>query len=348
MLATSVPLFAVALGLAPLWVGVLVALPNGLPVLLAMTGGRWIDRGGAGRWLAFGTGGMATAPLLLVLARPRPRWPWPSCCWGVPAVRRALASQSFVADLANGRTLERNYATYATLLSAGRLVGPLLAGVAIDAAGFRPPSGSRRPCRVHLRASPGDPWRRRRGGGPACRARCPKARTPPRWRRPLRRPSPAATRARARQRRRAAGGAVERRRVRGHQRAPGLPPGGAAAAGVRGHDDRRADQPRGPLGGARPAPHALPVQAFGGPARTLVVAMSTSRRGRLAGRGTSLTGFVAARSCGDGLRHRRRPAAQPRHRRQPRRSAPARRRAGPAPVAEPGRAARHARDRSGP
>ena len=137
MLATSVPLFAVALGLAPLWVGVLVALPNVLPVLLAMTAGRWIDRGGAGRWLAFGTGGMATAPLLLVLVPSAPALALAQLLLGVFQLFAALSSQSFVADLGGGRALERNYATYATLLSAGRLVGPLLAGVAIDAAGFR-------------------------------------------------------------------------------------------------------------------------------------------------------------------------------------------------------------------
>jgi MFS family permease len=137
MLATSVPLFAVALGLAPLWVGVLVALPNVLPVLLAMTAGGWIDRGGAGRWLAFGTGGMASAPLLLVLVPSAPALALAQLLLGVFQLFAALSSQSFVADLGGGRTLERNYATYATLLSAGRLVGPLLAGVAIDAAGFR-------------------------------------------------------------------------------------------------------------------------------------------------------------------------------------------------------------------
>jgi MFS family permease len=136
MLGTAVPLFAVALGLAPVWVGVLVALPNALPVVLAMPAGRWVDRGGAGRWLAVGTAGMASAPLLLVLAPAAASLAVAQLLIGVFQLFAALASQSFVADLANGRSLERNYASYATLLSAGRLVGPLLAGVAIDARGF--------------------------------------------------------------------------------------------------------------------------------------------------------------------------------------------------------------------
>jgi len=137
MLATAVPLFAVSLGLAPVWVGVLVALPNALPVVLAMPAGRWVDRGGAGRWLALGTAGMASAPLLLFLAPAAASVAAAQLLLGVFQLFAALASQSFVADLGNGRSLERNYATYATLLSAGRLVGPLLAGIAIDVSGFR-------------------------------------------------------------------------------------------------------------------------------------------------------------------------------------------------------------------
>jgi len=136
MLATAVPLFAVALGLAPVWVGVLVALPNVLPVALAMRAGRWIDRGGAGNWLAFGAAGMVSAPLLLALVPSVPALAAAQLMVGVFQLFKALASQTYVADLGGGRALERNYATYATLLSAGRLVGPLLAGIAIDGVGF--------------------------------------------------------------------------------------------------------------------------------------------------------------------------------------------------------------------
>lgn len=137
MMGTSVPLFAVALGLAPLWVGVLVALPNVLPVVLAMRAGTWIDAGGAGRWLLTGAVGMATAPLLLALVPAVPTLAATQLVLGVFQLFKALASQSYVADLSAGGSLERNYATYATLLSAGRLVGPVVAGLAIDGVGFR-------------------------------------------------------------------------------------------------------------------------------------------------------------------------------------------------------------------
>ncbi|MEX2500733.1 MAG: MFS transporter, partial [Trueperaceae bacterium] len=138
MLATAVPLLAVALGMAPAWVGVLVALPNVIPVALGMATGRWVDRGGAGRWLVGGVAGMATAPLLLALAPQAAGLALAQLLLGAFQMVTALASQSYVADATPRGSMERAYATYATFLSAGRLVGPVLVGVLIDAAGFRP------------------------------------------------------------------------------------------------------------------------------------------------------------------------------------------------------------------
>ena len=162
MMGTAVPLFAVALGLAPLWVGVLVALPNVLPVMLAMRAGAWIDVGGAGRWLMAGAMGMATAPLLLALVPAVPTLAVAQLVLGVFQLFKALASQSYVADLSAGGSLERNYATYATLLSAGRLVGPVVAGLAIDGVGF---SGAFALATGVLLVTAAMTWALRRGGG---------------------------------------------------------------------------------------------------------------------------------------------------------------------------------------
>lgn len=137
MLGTAVPLFAVALDVAPLWVGVLVALPNALPVVLAVPAGRWVDGAGAGRWLAAGLIGTASAPLLLALAPGATALAAAQGIVGVFQLFSALAAQSYVAEASSDASLERDYATFATLLSAGRLVGPLLVGVVIDLAGFR-------------------------------------------------------------------------------------------------------------------------------------------------------------------------------------------------------------------
>ncbi len=89
--ATAVPLYAVTLGADAITVGLLVALPNVFPVLLALVAGRLVDRMGALRWLLIGSLGMVSAPLLVVA----------------------------VGGLAP------------------LLVGPLLAGIVIDVAGFR-------------------------------------------------------------------------------------------------------------------------------------------------------------------------------------------------------------------
>jgi MFS family permease len=137
MLGTLVPLFAVDLGLAATSVGVLVALPNVFPVVLAITAGRLVDRLGPTRWLLVGTTGATLGPMLV--------WALP----GVVAVAAAqllvglsqlfttLSAQSLVADVANGRSVTRNFSLFTTTLSAGRMVGPVVAGLVVDLAGFR-------------------------------------------------------------------------------------------------------------------------------------------------------------------------------------------------------------------
>ncbi len=137
MLGTLAPLFAVDLGLPATSVGVLVALPNVFPVLLAITAGRLVDRVGPTRWFLAGTLGATVGPVLV---------------WGLPGVVAlaaaqllvglsqlftTLSAQSLVADVANGRSVTRNFSLFTTTLSAGRMVGPIVAGLVVDGAGFR-------------------------------------------------------------------------------------------------------------------------------------------------------------------------------------------------------------------
>src|SRR5690606_41526863 len=68
MMQVMVPLYAVSLGLGPQWLGVLIALPGVFPVLLALQTGRWVDRGGPGRWFFLGMLGMSAGPALLTLS----------------------------------------------------------------------------------------------------------------------------------------------------------------------------------------------------------------------------------------------------------------------------------------
>jgi MFS family permease len=137
-LGTLVPLYAVQEGATATLIGVLVALPNVFPVVLALTAGRLVDAGGAGRWLVVGTLGMVLAPLVVTLMTGLAALALAQVVIGCFHLFATLSSQSFVAGLANGRSFERNFSWYSTSLAAGRMIGPLLAGVVVDLAGFRP------------------------------------------------------------------------------------------------------------------------------------------------------------------------------------------------------------------
>lgn len=138
MLSTAVPLYAVALGATPLWVGAIVALPSVLPALLGVSTGRWVDRVGPARWLAIGTAGTASAPLLLALAPGMMVLAVAQLALGTFQLFATVAAQSLVAGLGRDGSMARDYARFTTAISLGRLVGPALVGVAIDLAGFRP------------------------------------------------------------------------------------------------------------------------------------------------------------------------------------------------------------------
>lgn len=137
MMAVMAPLYAVSLGLGVEWLGILMALPGVFPVLLALPAGRWIDAFGAARWFYLGIVGMTTAPLLVVLFPGVAALALSRVSLGFFVLMFTLASQSLVAGLQNGRTHEANFAVHSTWLAAGRMVGPVVVGALIDAAGFR-------------------------------------------------------------------------------------------------------------------------------------------------------------------------------------------------------------------
>ncbi len=136
-LGTLVPLYAVREGASATVIGILVALPNVFPVMLALVAGRLVDAGGAGRAFVVGTAGMVLAPLLVTLVSGLGALALGQVLIGLFHLFVTLASQSFVADLSNGRSFERNFSWYSTSLAAGRMVGPVLVGLIVDLAGFR-------------------------------------------------------------------------------------------------------------------------------------------------------------------------------------------------------------------
>lgn len=137
MMMVMVPLYAVNLGLGPQWLGILVALPGIFPVLLALQAGRMVDRGGPGRWFLIGMIGMCVAPALLVVAPGVFSLVASRIVVGAFVLFTALSAQSLTAALDNGRSHQANYGAYSTWLAAGRMLGPVLFGVLLDAFGFR-------------------------------------------------------------------------------------------------------------------------------------------------------------------------------------------------------------------
>jgi MFS family permease len=136
-LATTVPLYALSQAASPALIGALVALPAALPVLIGVRLGERMAGAAAVRWLRRGTVAMAAAPAVLALVPGLVVLAAAQAWVGAAQLAAVLAAQALVASFGRDATVERDYAVYATAVSAGRLVGPVAAGLAIDAVGFR-------------------------------------------------------------------------------------------------------------------------------------------------------------------------------------------------------------------
>ncbi|MDZ7703582.1 MAG: MFS transporter [Trueperaceae bacterium] len=136
MMAPLVPLFGLSLGASPAVIGLLVSAGFVLPLFGALAAGSLVDRRGARPLIVVGALGMTAAPLVVV-ALPT--------LFGVAVAQLGLglahlvvivAAQTLVASLGGGRAREKNFGWYTMFVSAGQLLGPLLAGVLVDSAGF--------------------------------------------------------------------------------------------------------------------------------------------------------------------------------------------------------------------
>jgi MFS family permease len=132
-----VPLLSVSLGASPLLIGGLIAAGNFVPLVLAISLGRMVDRRGA--WpllvagtamLAIGAGIVALVPELVVLAVAQ-------AIGGLGQIVLAVATQTTVAAIGVGRARQRAFGWYTAAVSFGQLLGPLAAGLIVDLAGFR-------------------------------------------------------------------------------------------------------------------------------------------------------------------------------------------------------------------
>ena len=132
-----VPLYAIRLGASPLLLGVLIASGHLLPMLVAMSVGRIVDRVGPMRILALGVIGSLVAPCAVIVTPSLATLAIAQIVAGLGQICLAVASQSLVASLGTAERTDRNFAWYGTALSVGQLLGPLTSGVIADLLGLR-------------------------------------------------------------------------------------------------------------------------------------------------------------------------------------------------------------------
>lgn len=136
MLLIAVPLYALELGASPLEVGVILSAPYLLPLVFAIPLGGLIARVGAKTIMLIGATGMVAGPWLILLSPGFNGLILAQLIVGFAHMVMVLAGQSVISGLGHGKKLEQYFGWYTTCLSAGQLVGPVLAGSLIDSKGL--------------------------------------------------------------------------------------------------------------------------------------------------------------------------------------------------------------------
>ncbi len=130
-------LAAINQGATPLEIGMLMALYALLPMLLAVQGGRLVDRVGAFRPIAIAGAIMAAGVLLPFGAPGLPMLFVTAAVVGTAFMMQHIALNHVIGSI--GQPAERavNFSWFALGYSISGFLGPLLAGFAIDLAGYR-------------------------------------------------------------------------------------------------------------------------------------------------------------------------------------------------------------------
>ncbi|WP_372965691.1 MFS transporter [Marinobacter sp.] len=135
MLLITIPLTALELGASSAMVGVILSAPYLLPLVLAIPLGGLITSWGAKRSIVAGGLGLVLGVLSILALPGFVGLVLAQLVVGVAHMVMILAGQSVVSGLGQGKVLERYFGWYTTCLSAGQLIGPLLAGWLLDTRG---------------------------------------------------------------------------------------------------------------------------------------------------------------------------------------------------------------------
>lgn len=131
----AVALDALNMGASPFTVGVLMALYALLPMLLAVSAGRYCDRVGARRPMLVGCALIAAGASLPFLSRGMPALFASAALLGVGFMVFQVAAQNATGEL-GGDDRARSFSLLALGYSVSGFVGPLVAGLTIDHLGF--------------------------------------------------------------------------------------------------------------------------------------------------------------------------------------------------------------------
>ena len=132
-----ISLYALDLGASPLVVGVLFSMYSVFPVLLAVYAGKLSDRYGSRRLVLFGAAGLVVG-LLIPFAVPKLAALYASATLiGLCYIFYVVAVQNLIGAIGEGHARTRNYSIFSIGVGLTALLGPLIAGVAIDAIGHR-------------------------------------------------------------------------------------------------------------------------------------------------------------------------------------------------------------------
>lgn len=133
----TVSLYALSLGSSPLVVGVLVSLYSILPIFLAVSAGRMVDRVGTAKPLAWSSVALAAGVGLPSLVPGVAATAVASCLIGLAFMVFHIAVQSAVGALSLPEERAVNFSWLALGFSVSGFLGPTTAGLAIDHAGYR-------------------------------------------------------------------------------------------------------------------------------------------------------------------------------------------------------------------
>jgi MFS family permease len=135
MLLVTVPVYGLELGASPLMLGVILSSQYLLPFLLAIPLGGVVARHGGRITLVAGALVMTAGLLLMQLLPGYYGLIGGQLLIGLAHLQMVLSAQTIISSLATGPKLEGYFGWYATWLSGGQVIGPLLAGGWIHWAG---------------------------------------------------------------------------------------------------------------------------------------------------------------------------------------------------------------------